>query len=195
MTIEWDATVPEPTPKPEAHEDPKAPPVSIDGASGPYAWRPPASDAIVPDQKGAAAAARTSKEEGQTDAGLQLRQVQGDRGGPTRRRTRSGDGGGVVRRGSERGLPRPGRADHGVRGGVPDEDLGRGRGEDRNGGPGLGLHPGEGGRSLVTPSPAPAPAPTPPPAPALVPRTELSAAEQERLEALQKRIAVRFRHP
>src|SRR5579859_6218846 len=129
----------------------------IDGTSGPFAWRPPAPDAIVSPQTDAAPAAATQSQ-GTTDARPNLRPVQGDRRRSTRRGDRAGDAGGVVRGGSERGLARPGRADNGVRGGVSDGDLRRGRGEDRDGGPGLGLHPGE-GRSddLVEPAPPPAP--------------------------------------
>src|ERR1700733_12016070 len=161
-----------------------APKRIIDGASGPFAWRPPASDAIVSPQTDAAPAA-TTPSQGTPDARPNLRPVQGDRRRSTRRGDRAGDAGGVVRGGPERGLPRPGGTDHGVRGGVPDGDLRRGRGEDRNGGPGLGLHPGEGGGdNLVAPRAAPpaavaAPKQTPSP---------LGEEELERLRELQKRI-------
>src|SRR5580698_2652879 len=130
----------------------------IDGASGPFAWRPPASDAIVPSNTDAAPAAPTPSQ-GTPDARSDLRPVQSDRRRSTRRGDRAGDAGGVVRGGPERGLPRPGGTDHGVRGGVPDGDLRRGRGEDRNGGPGLGVHPGEGGGGVLATPPGPAPAP------------------------------------
>ena len=115
---------------------------------------PPASDAIVSPQTDAAPAATNTQ--GNPDARPNLRPVQGDRRRSTRRGDRAGDAGGVVRGGPERGLPRPGGADHGVRGGVPDGDLRRGRGEDRDGGPGLGLHPGEGGGERPSHRAAPA---------------------------------------
>src|SRR5580693_7466162 len=133
----------------------------IDGASGPFAWRPPASDAIVPSNTDAAPAAPTPSQ-GTPDARSNLRPVQSDRRRSARRGDRAGDSGSVVRGGSERGLPRPGGTDHGVRGGVPDGDLGRGRGEDRDSAAGLGLHSGEGGSDNLAPTakaPAAAPAP------------------------------------
>src|SRR5580693_5123959 len=171
----------------------------IDGASGPFAWRPPASDAIVPSNTDAAPAAPTPSQ-GTPDARSNLRPVQSDRRRSTRRGDRAGDSGGVVRGGPERGLPRPGGADHGVRGGVSDGDLRRGRGEDRDSGPGLGLHPGEGGSdhlAAATPAPAPSPA-APKPLPPSVPAPKLTASplgepELERLRDLQKRIGIQFR--
>src|SRR5579859_1180318 len=66
------------SPHAATHETPAA---FVDGASGPYAWAPP--DDIVSGQNAGAPAAA---EEGNTDARLQLRQVQGDRGRPARRR-------------------------------------------------------------------------------------------------------------
>ena len=146
--------------------EPAAPPASppfIDGASGRFAWAPPAqpSDAIVaPNQETTPA---VPPKEGTTDGNRsQLRSLQDDRRQPARRRTGPGDTGGVVRRGSQRRLPGPGRADHGVRGGVQDADLGRGRGEDRDSGPGLGVHPGESGSDVLAAPAPPFPARLPP---------------------------------
>src|SRR5438128_4363367 len=148
-----DRVPPTPDPIPDAG-------TPIDGASGRYAWRPPRTDAIVYSQPEPAETAPSP--EGKTDARLQLRPVQSDRRRPARRGGGAGDAGGVVRGGSERGLARPGRADHGVRGGVSDGDLRRGRREDRDGGPGVGLHPRKGGGGdLTVPAPVPERAPSP----------------------------------
>src|SRR4029077_12122112 len=154
-----------------------------------------------------AAPPATTPSQGTADARSNLRPVQGDRGRSTRRGDGAGDPGSVARGGPERGLARPGRADHGVRGGVPDGDLRRGRGEDRDGGSGLGLHPGEGGSdNLATPPPAPPPVPAPPaaaaprarapaaaPAPPKQTPLPLGEADLERLRDLQTRIGIQFR--
>src|SRR5205807_3228684 len=203
-------------PEPESAPEPAAEPAAssaavMDGASGPFAWRPPEEAPEPPATRhteGLAGAAPGSEpDQGSTDGRPELRQVQADRGRPARGRAGAGEPGRVVRRRPERGLPRPRRADHGLRGGVRDGDLGRGRGEDHDGGAGLGLRPGEAGDRLLAGGPAD---PAPGAESAEIPRApvehqsgagarpappDLDPADQARLEALQERIAVRFRRP
>src|ERR1700716_838046 len=75
------------------------------------------------DQIWARLRARTPKSEGGTDGRSEFRQVPWHHRRAAWRRRREGHGGSVLPRRPAGRLPGPGRADHGLRGGVRDGDL------------------------------------------------------------------------